>query len=95
METAMMQLKDKLLYEIKNLEEDAKTNLHTKGYRDAFVNLVNDIDAQMLVIEKKVLIDFAYLQIAYIDLKENDFIYKKVPEEIYIERYITNNPPNH
>jgi len=51
--TAMMQLRNKLLIEVQELKETAQQNEHLKGYREALKNVANDIDAQMLAIEKQ------------------------------------------
>lgn len=40
-------------------------------------------------LHKKEIIDFGYLQINYIEAEIGDLIYKKVPEEIYNEKYST------
>jgi hypothetical protein len=47
--TAMTILKDKLLEEYQNLKDDTE---HIKGYREALKNIANDIDAQMMEVEK-------------------------------------------
>lgn len=53
MATAMIQLRDKLLEEVQKLKEQSEKNEHIKGYRDALNNIANDIDAQMLAIERE------------------------------------------
>jgi coenzyme F420-reducing hydrogenase alpha subunit len=51
--TAMIELRDKLLEEVQNLKEASQTNEHLKGYREALKNVANDIDAQMILIERE------------------------------------------
>jgi hypothetical protein len=49
--TAMQILRDKLKAEAKELYE--YKDFHSKGYREALESIANDIDAQMLAIEKQ------------------------------------------
>jgi hypothetical protein len=81
--TAMMELRDKLLTEAKNLREQTLYIERIGGYVEALENVAKDIDAQMLGVEKANLIAFGYAQIEKIDAEIGDLVYKKVPEEIY------------
>lgn len=54
--TAMQQLKEKLQDVINDLS-DAKPGTDPYGYRGAMQNVVKDIDAQMLELEKKQIIE--------------------------------------
>lgn len=56
MKTAMQQLKDKLLEEVERLS-DAQPLTDQYGYREALKNISNDIDAQMLELERQQIID--------------------------------------
>jgi cell fate (sporulation/competence/biofilm development) regulator YlbF (YheA/YmcA/DUF963 family) len=85
--TPMMELRDKLLEEVQNLKEASETSEHLKGYREALKNVANDIDAQMLQREKTELIAFAYCQIQEMESELGDMIFKKVPEEIYVQTF--------
>lgn len=57
----MMQLKEKLQLEIENITKCVNQDEHLKGYKTAFENIVKDIDAQMLEMEKQNIID-AYVK---------------------------------
>jgi len=60
MKTAMKELRDKLQIVIGETEEDfsdGTTNQYNMGYKEAMVNVVKDIDAQMLTKEKQHIID--------------------------------------
>ena len=50
--TAMQQLKDKLQFAIEELGE-ARPGTEISGYRFAMISVVNDIDAQMMELEKQ------------------------------------------
>lgn len=56
-DTAMKELRDKLLVEVQNLKEASQTNEHLKGYREALKNVANDIDAQMMRFERQIIVD--------------------------------------
>lgn len=49
----------------------------------------SEIYEQAKQLHKKEIIDFGYLQINYIEAEIGDSIFKKVPEEIYAEKYST------
>lgn len=51
-ETAMTQLRNKLLIEVQNLKEP-QLNEYLKGYREALKNIATDIDCQMLMFERE------------------------------------------
>ena len=55
--TPMTELRDKLLDEVQNLKENAQSNEHLRGYREALKNVANDIDAKMLRFENLVIAD--------------------------------------
>ena len=55
--TAMAELRDKILEEYQNLKDASQANEHLNGYREALKNIANDIDAQMLSIEKDSIVD--------------------------------------
>ena len=52
-ETAMTQLRDKLLFEVQNLKEIDTGNEYLRGYREALKNIANDIDCQMIMFERE------------------------------------------
>lgn len=56
-QSAMMQLKEKLQLEIENITKCVNQDEHLKGYKTAFENIVKDIDAQMLEMDKQNIID--------------------------------------
>lgn len=56
-DTAMKELRDKLLVEVQNLKEASQTNEHLNGYREALKNVANDIDAQMMRFERQIIVD--------------------------------------
>lgn len=55
--TAMQELRNKLLKVHQKQKEEAALNEFLKGYQSALINIVNDIDAQMLEIEKSQIIE--------------------------------------
>jgi hypothetical protein len=55
--TAMIELRDKLLEEYQNLKEPSHNHEYLNGYREALKNVANDIDAQMLLVEKDSIVD--------------------------------------
>jgi hypothetical protein len=55
-QTAMMQLKEKLQTVVAELK-DAEPGTDQYGYRSAMENVIKDIDAQMLAIEKQQIVD--------------------------------------
>jgi hypothetical protein len=73
--TAMTILKDKLLDEYQNLKDD---NDHTKGYREALKNIANDIDAQMMEVERQMLLRFYYDGQKYVKGKWADDQYDEI-----------------
>jgi len=58
-QTAMQQLKDKIQVVIG--EMNGELNSYQSGYKQCLINIQNDIDLQMLAIEKEQMID-AYLE---------------------------------
>ncbi len=60
-------------------------NNHTKN-NDFLITFENEI-SKAKEMEKQQLINFGYSQISYIDSEIGDLIYKKVPEEIYNEKF--------
>ena len=54
-ETAMQQLKDKIQVAIG--EMNGELNSYQSGYKQCLINIQNDIDLQMLAIEKEQLIE--------------------------------------
>lgn len=53
----MKELRDKLLVEVQNLKEASQTNAYLKGYREALKDVANVIDAQMMRLERKTIVD--------------------------------------
>ena len=83
----MIELRDKLLEEVKHLKKDCFRDDYVKGYQSALESIAKDIDAQMIQKEREQLIDFAYCQLAEISSDISDTCYSRVPEEIYNEKY--------
>ena len=54
-QTAMQQLKDKIQVVIG--EMNGELNLYESGYKQCLINIQNDIDLQMLAIEKEQIVD--------------------------------------
>ncbi len=81
METAMQDLKDKIIH----AEEELKGDLtdYERGYKQCLINVQNDINLQMLELEK--------------EQRKNDFRagwhgnnHKDLNCEFYVEKYISN-----
>lgn len=86
--TAMQQLRNKLLEEIQNLKEPAQLNEHINGYREALKNVVNDIDAQMIEIEKQQIEDgFAEGHARFTKCEESEL--QEKAEQYYNETFKT------
>jgi len=51
MKTAMQELKDKIQYEIEEL--NGELNEYKAGYKQCLINIQNDIDSQILQMEKQ------------------------------------------
>jgi hypothetical protein len=51
MKTAMQELKDKIQHEIEEL--NGELNEYKAGYKQCLINIQNDIDCQMLQMEKE------------------------------------------
>jgi len=83
----MTELRDKLLLEVGNLNETDQSSEHIKGYREALKNIAQDIESQILELEKSEMIDFAYSQIRQIESELGCMIFHKVPEELFNEIY--------
>jgi hypothetical protein len=84
--TAMTILKDKILEEYQELREPAQLNEHIKGYREALKNIANDIDAQMMEVEKIIIMQ------SYNDgYKEGSYDTGPWAEDYYDEIYGTKN----
>jgi hypothetical protein len=56
-DTAMKELRDKLLVVVQELKEESQANDYLKGYREALKNVANDIDAQMMRFERQIIVD--------------------------------------
>jgi hypothetical protein len=54
-ETAMQQLKDKIQFVIG--EMNGELNSYQSGYKQCLINIQNDIDLQMLAMEKEQIVD--------------------------------------
>jgi HEPN domain-containing protein len=81
-QSAMMQLKEKLQLEIENITKCVNQDEHLKGYKTAFENIVKDIDAQMLEMEKQNIID------AYLDARlEGEFKEPTDGEDYYNQTF--------
>jgi len=57
-QTAMQELKDKIQHAIEELNEEL--NDYKAGYKQCLINIQNDIDSQMLEMEKEQLNDACY-----------------------------------
>jgi len=55
MKTAMQELKDKIQHAIEQLNEEL--NEYKAGYKQCLINIQNDIDSQMLEMEKEQMMD--------------------------------------
>ena len=55
MKTAMQELKDKIQHAIEEL--NGELNGYKSGYKQCLINIQNDIDSQMLEMEKEQIID--------------------------------------
>jgi len=58
MKTAMQELKDKIQHAIEQLNDEL--NEYKAGYKQCLINIQNDIDSQMLEMEKEQLNDACY-----------------------------------
>ncbi len=58
MKTAMQELKDKIQYAIEEL--NGELNDYKAGYKQCLINIQNDIDFQMLLMEKEQIVKAAY-----------------------------------
>ena len=82
MKTAMQQLKDKIQVIIG--EMNGELNLYESGYKQCLINIQNDIDLQMLAMEKEQIED-AYDAGLFDGTMDdvNDRLYKKYYNETY------------
>jgi len=78
MKTAMQELKDKIQHAIEEL--NGELNDYKAGYKQCLINIQNDIDSQMLLMEKEQIIN------AYWDGNQ-DVDYKLLAEQYYNETF--------
>jgi hypothetical protein len=80
MRTAMQELKDKIQHAIEEL--NGELNDYKAGYKQCLINIQNDIDSQMLLMEKEQIINAHNL--GYTDCKSYNI---RSGEEYYNETF--------
>ena len=75
-QTAMQELKDKIQHAIEELNDEL--NEYKAGYKQCLINIQNDIDSQMLAMEKEQIIE-AY-KTSHISMMTAEQYYKETYE---------------